>query len=164
MVRNKRKKFSRLRGSHTHGWGSMKKHRGAGNRGGTGMAGSGKRADQKKPSLWGQGRFAGKHGFISKSRAKPKPINVSYIDQNLKKFVSQNMAALEKGAYKIDLEKLGFTKLLGKGRVNNKYVINVASASEKAVRVVEAAGGQVVLTGAAKGKTETEEKKASEEE
>jgi len=154
-----------MRGSHTHGWGSMKKHRGAGSRGGTGMAGSGKRADQKKPSLWGQGRFAGKHGFISKKPgAKPNPINISYIDQNIKKFVSQSMAALEKGAYRIDLKKLGFTRLLGKGKANNKYVINVASASEKAVRVVEAAGGQVILMGAAKGKMETEEKKATKEE
>ena len=51
MVLNKRKKNSRMRGNTTHGYGSMKKNRGAGNRGGRGMAGSGKRADQKKPTI-----------------------------------------------------------------------------------------------------------------
>ena len=39
-----RKKNTRQRGSHTHGWGAKKKHRGAGNRGGRGNAGSGPRA------------------------------------------------------------------------------------------------------------------------
>ena len=58
MTVNKRKKNSRQRGSHTHGWGAMKKHRGAGNRGGRGAAGSGKRADSKKPSIWTGPYFA----------------------------------------------------------------------------------------------------------
>jgi len=40
MTVNKRKKMSRLRGSHTHGWGAKKKHRGKGNKGGAGMAGT----------------------------------------------------------------------------------------------------------------------------
>ena len=52
MVVNKRKKFSRQRGGHTHGWGSKKKHRGSGNRGGKGMGGTGKRADQVKTLIW----------------------------------------------------------------------------------------------------------------
>ena len=50
-MQNKVKKVRKFRGSHTHGYGSKKKHRGAGSRGGRGMAGSGKRADQKKPSI-----------------------------------------------------------------------------------------------------------------
>ena len=51
MPVNKRKKATRFRAKTTHGYGSMKKNRGAGNRGGRGMAGSGKRADQKKPTI-----------------------------------------------------------------------------------------------------------------
>jgi len=67
MSINKRTKRSRQRGSHTHGWGAKKKHRGAGNRGGRGMAGTGKRADQKKPTimnLYGNEYF-GKRGFLA---------------------------------------------------------------------------------------------------
>ena len=64
MVVNKSKKKLKYRGSKTHGCGSMKKRRGAGHRGGRGAAGSGKRGDAKKPSIWG-GRYFGKHGFIN---------------------------------------------------------------------------------------------------
>ena len=39
MVVRFRKKVRRMRGSHTHGWGAKKKHRGAGSRGGRGQAG-----------------------------------------------------------------------------------------------------------------------------
>ena len=52
MTYNKRKKNTRMRGGTTHGYGSMKKNRGAGNRGGRGNAGSGKRADSKKPKIY----------------------------------------------------------------------------------------------------------------
>jgi large subunit ribosomal protein L15 len=51
MTTHRRKKNVKQRGSKTHGWGSMKKHRGAGNRGGRGKAGTGKRGDQKKPTI-----------------------------------------------------------------------------------------------------------------
>ena len=65
MPVNKRTKLSRYRGSHTHGCGSKKKRRGAGHKGGKGMAGSGKRADQKKPTilkLYGNDYY-GRRGF-----------------------------------------------------------------------------------------------------
>ncbi len=48
MAINKQKKNVRQRGTKTHGYGSMKKHRGAGHRGGRGNAGSGKRGDKKR--------------------------------------------------------------------------------------------------------------------
>ena len=47
---HKRKKYSRALGKNmgTAGHGSRKQHRSSGNKGGTGMAGTGKRADHKK--------------------------------------------------------------------------------------------------------------------
>ena len=65
MVVNKRKKNSRQRGSTTHGFGSKKKHRGHGSRGGSGLAGTGKRADAKKPSFWHDTEYFGGHGFVN---------------------------------------------------------------------------------------------------
>src|SRR3989344_8740032 len=44
----RRKKSGRFRGSHTHARGGKKKARGSGHRGGFGMAGTGKRGDQRK--------------------------------------------------------------------------------------------------------------------
>ena len=71
-MKSKRKKVNKYRGSQTHGGGAKKKRRGAGNRGGRGMAGSGKRADQKKPSILKEygNRYFGKRGFRSKNKKK----------------------------------------------------------------------------------------------
>ena len=46
----KEKKVRKMRGSRSHGHGDKKK-RGAGQRGGRGIAGTGKRGDSKKPSI-----------------------------------------------------------------------------------------------------------------
>ena len=75
MTVNKRKKISRYRGSMTHGGGSKKKRRGSGNRGGKGLAGSGKRSDSKKPSLWKE-KYFGKFGFVSKNKSTINAVNI----------------------------------------------------------------------------------------
>lgn len=143
MVVRKRKKLSRRRGHRTHGWGAAKKHRGAGNRGGRGMAGSGKRADQKKPSIikeYGT-KYFGKKGFVSKIRKKVNAVNLSYVEKNLSKF--------EKGkdGYNINLGKIGVNKLLGSGYVKNKLIITVDSASKRAIEKVKKTGGDVIVNG-----------------
>ena len=96
MTVHKRKKNSRQRGSHTHGWGAKKKHRGAGNRGGKGMAGTGKRADQKKTlitALYGHEYF-GKQGITSKKtqRDKRKRINIDDIELNIDGYLKRGIA------------------------------------------------------------------------
>ena len=138
MVVNKRKKFSRQRSSHTHGWGSKKKHRGAGSRGGRGMAGSGKRGDAKKTLYWKDKKYFGKYGFKMKGVKKEvKAINIGDIEENIEKFL--------KGEEVIDLGKFGYNKLLGKGQVRSKLKIKVDSASAKAVEKIKKVGGEVVL-------------------
>src|SRR3989338_7951032 len=98
MTVNKRKKNVRQRGHKTHGWGAKKKHRGKGHQGGAGMAGTGKRADTKKPSIWKDTKYFGKHGFVSKTpKIKINPINVGYIEQHINKFISENLASKDKG-------------------------------------------------------------------
>ncbi len=145
MTVNRRKKDVKQRGSHTHGWGSKKKHRGSGNRGGKGMAGTGKRSDAVKPSIW-KTEYFGKHGFVRKGRQKsPVPVNIEYLDENIGKLVSQNMAKQDKDTYVINIADLGFGKLLGKGKVAKKLVVTADYASAKAVEAVKAAGGEVSI-------------------
>ena len=145
MTSNKRKKNSRQRGSHTHGWGSMKKHRGAGNRGGVGRAGSGKRSDSKKPSLWKQ-KYGGKNGFVNRgSTARLTAINVSALERNMSDYLSKKLAKEEKEAISINLKDVGHGKLLGKGKLTRKLLVACDAASAKAIKAVEAAGGKVVL-------------------
>ncbi len=139
MTTNKRKKNSRARASHTHGWGSMKKHRGSGHKGGAGMAGTGKRADSKKPSIWKQDYF-GRKGFRTHNRSEIIAVNISYIEEHLDK-----LATLESGSYIIDLTKTEYSKLLGKGKPTKKMMITVSSASKKAIDAVKKAGGEVKI-------------------
>ena len=143
MTVNKRKKVSRYRGSMTHGGGSKKKRRGAGNRGGKGMAGSGKRADSKKPSLWKQ-KYFGKYGFVSKNVRKINAINIGYLEENINK-LPQDIVSKENEFFSVDLEKLGFNKLLSGGKVTNKYKVKVPYASKKAIEKIKNNGGEVIL-------------------
>jgi large subunit ribosomal protein L15 len=143
MAVNKRKKNSRQRGSKTHGYGAMKKHRGAGSRGGRGMAGSGKRADTNKPSNW-KLRYFGKRGFKSKKQVvEIKAFNLLYIEDKLNSLLKKKMVEKEGDFYNVDAEKLGFNKLLSKGNVSNKFKIKVMYASKNAVEKIKSAGGDV---------------------
>lgn len=140
----KRKKSTRQRGNTTHGYGSMKKNRGAGHRAGRGNAGSGKRADAKKPSLlWKKGyKHVGKYGFKTRNK-KPSTINLAFIEQKIDSYVNDKKASKEGELYSIDLPKLGYSKLLGTGKVKRKFKIKVPVASSKAKKKVEEAGGEI---------------------
>ena len=131
MVVRKRTKFSRQRASFTHGWGSKKKHRGAGNRGGRGMAGTGKRADQRKPQIWKDKKYFGKHGFASKKKTL-KTINVREL-----------LTLMDEGKDEINLKEKGYGKLIGKGKITKKVVVTVNQASASAIAKIEEAGGSV---------------------
>lgn len=129
MVMNKRKKNSRLRASQTHGWGAKKKHRGAGNRGGRGMAGSGKRADQKKISILKLKDYFGKHGFTARRTVESSQ--------------TINVDALDTLGEAINLKEMGYTKLLGSGKVTGKHTITVGYATARAIKKVQDAGGSI---------------------
>ncbi|MBL7054828.1 uL15 family ribosomal protein [Candidatus Woesearchaeota archaeon] len=155
MTINKRKKNTRQRGTHTHGWGAKKKHRGAGNRGGRGMAGTGKRGDATKPRIWGR-KYFGKFGFKKKNVVKIKAVNISYLEDNLKSFLNDKLVLKENELYVVDMKKLGFNKLLSQGNVLNKFKIKVSYASKKAVEKIKNKGGDVDLL--KKEKISTEKK------
>ncbi len=140
-MQKKKRKVQRQRGSKTHGWGSMKKHRGAGHRGGRGNAGTGKRGDAKKPSYWRDER---KKGFVSLA-AEVRTINVAELERRIERLVSAKQATLEKDLYVVDLTRLGYGKLLGSGNVKHKYKVTVKASSEGAVQKIKEAGGDVVL-------------------
>ena len=132
MTVQKTKKCRKYRGSTTHGGGSMKKRRGSGNRGGFGNAGTGKRADQKKPSIikkYGLSYF-GKKGF---KRNVP-----------LKKINTINISQLPE-TQEINLKQMGYNKLLAKGTPKIKHKITVESCSKKAKEKIEKNGGQISL-------------------
>lgn len=131
MKLKKRNKRSRLRGNRTAGW-AMKKHKGSGNRGGKGMAGTGKRADQRKTwVIKYQFPYFGKQGTTSKSTKKRvnNVVNLDYISEKYK-------------PGEINFNKY---KILGEGEIKGKYIIKARAASESVREKVEKAGGKIIL-------------------
>jgi len=146
MTVNKNKKVRKQRGYSSHGYGARKKHRGAGSRGGRGMAGSGRRADQKKPTIlniYGPDYFK-KTGFKSKVVRHIKPINIEALEQMFDELLASKKIKEEKGFYVINLEDIGFNKLLGKGKASKKFMIHATAASAKAAEKIRALGGDVI--------------------
>ena len=155
MVVNKRRKSSRYRGSWTHGWGEKRRHRGAGHRGGKGMAGTGKRADQKKPCIWKDPKYFGKFGFKKKNILEEiKPINIRDLEIKLKILLEQKLAGEEKGVYTIDVTKLGYNKVLGSGKLTKKFRIISKYFSKGAIEKINEAGGEAVELNLKKEKVE----------
>lgn len=152
MTARRKPKNVKQRGSMTHGYGSKKKHRGAGHRGGRGAAGSGKRGDANKPSLW-KTRYFGKRGFKNYNPSDKKTMNIMELDANIDKYVSSGLIKKEGDAYLFDATSNGYTKLLGKGQISIKITINIADATKIAVNKVEKAGGKVIIP----SKQQTEE-------
>ena len=141
---HKRKKSSRMlgRGSGSCGWGARKKHKKAGHKGGVGMSGTGKRADQKKTlvlNLYGN-KYFGKQGITSKSTAKDKRkrINLDDIQSNLENYGKklQDKWEISLNDYKI---------LAGKRGLKEKLVIHAESASQKAIDQVKKTGGEILF-------------------
>ena len=139
----RRKKGSRMRGHRTHGWGSKKKRRGFGSRGGKGRAGSGKRSDTKKPSVWTNTVYFGKRGFNPHTRRTGASINVAALCERIDALVESGIAVSESNGYTVNLAAAGYTKLLGKGACTHKLSVTVPKATEKATAKIEAAGGSV---------------------
>ena len=163
----KKKKIRKQRGSTYHGYGrGQSHHKGAGNRGGRGRAGTGKRADQKKPSYWKEP--TGRSGFTSKSRKKISAINLEEINANLNLWLKKGFAEKNQAVYVVDLKKAGHDKLLGTGEAKEKLFIVTDFASKSAVEKIKAAGGEVkvlkLIVKKEKKKAEKPKKKEEKEE
>ncbi len=142
----KRRKSSRFRGSNTNRCGFKNKGKGSGHRGGFGMAGTGKRADQRKSliiNLYGNDYFgkdkALRRGHVPK---KSDEINLRNISSNLDSFVKKGIAKESKGQYDINLK--GY-KILGEGDVKLKLVIKASAASKSAMDKIKKAGGDIIV-------------------
>ena len=142
MTIRKRSRRSRLRGSRTAGYGSRKKHRGKGSKGGKGMAGTGKRAGQKRTFVlryFPEGYF-GKKGFQSR-KEKLKGINLGQIQQKASEFIGKGIAKKTPEGIEINLK--GY-KILGEGELKDKFLIKASSFSEKAKKKIESKGSKII--------------------
>lgn len=143
MVVRKRKKILKKRGHRTAGYGSSKKHRGGGSRGGRGKAGLHKHKVSKMIKYMPE--HFGKIGFKRPAAAvkEVKTINLRNLDAMIENWLKEGKARKENDGIRVNLFSLGYDKLLGSGKVSHKLFIE-GNASKKAIRKIEEAGGQII--------------------
>ena len=140
----KDRKVRRQRGSRTHGWGQVGQHRARGGRGGTGKAGLDKHkwtyVVKHDPTYWK------KKGFISARTLNKKVniINVGKLDDLADRLESAKKLEKKENKIFVDLENLGYDKLLGTGEIIKPMLVKVASYSESASKKLEEAGGEIL--------------------
>jgi large subunit ribosomal protein L15 len=137
------RKSRKNRGSRTCGYGKVGQHRDQG-------AKPGRKAGRHKHK-WSyviryEPDYFDKRGFTCPRslRQNITITNVGKLDQ-----MAGEISA-EKGKYLIDLEGLGYSKLLGTGKVTKPLTVKVSSCSKSATQKIKDAGGEVLA--------ETEEK------
>lgn len=143
MIR-KTRKICKLRGSRTVAGGCSKKRRGAGNRGGKGLAGGHKHHWSWMVKF--DPKHFGKYGFKRPQGASQvfNPVNVDFLDENSGKLLSQGIAIEEDNKIIIDVTELGYNKVLGKGKINKALTIKAPQFSKSAVSKIENAGGEAL--------------------
>jgi large subunit ribosomal protein L15 len=141
---HKDRKVRKQRGSRTHGYGQIGQHRGGGGRGGHGKAGYDKHkwtyVLRYDPTYWI------KRGFVSTRTLGKKVsiINVGKLDDLVDKLDSEKKLERKEKKIFLDLESLGYDKLLGTGEISKPLLVKVASYSEAASRKLEEAGGEIL--------------------
>jgi large subunit ribosomal protein L15 len=144
MVVRKRKKVRKFRGHRTYGYGSHKKHRGGGSRGGRGLAGLHKHKWSYTVKYLPE--HFGKRGFKRPSEVvkKIKTINLKELDQLVEKLLEQKLAVKEGDKIKINLEKIGYDKLLGEGKLTKPLIVEAKFFSKLAIKKLEESGGKAI--------------------
>lgn len=85
----------------------------------------------------------GKKGFTPIRPTMDVTINLSDLDPSLPKFSAQGAVSERAGRTVVDLSKLGYTKLLGQGKLAKPITIIVQRTSESAKKKIEEAGGSI---------------------
>jgi large subunit ribosomal protein L15 len=136
---HKLRKTRKRRGSRTQGWGKVGQHRRTG--------GKGRRKAGRHKGSWSyviryEPDYYGKNGFTSPRSIgqEPRTINVGRLE------IVASTLPVEKGdkGDLVDLGRLGYTKLLGAGKVTKPIIVKVSSCSKSAAEKIEKAGGRVL--------------------
>jgi large subunit ribosomal protein L15 len=135
---HKLRKTRKMRGSRTHGYGRVGQHRDAGSKG--------QRKVGRHKHLWSyvtahEPDYFGKKGFTSPQSLKRKenPINIKQLNELVVKTPD------ETNEMQINLTQMGYTKLLGAGKLTKPLIITVSSYSKTAAEKVKKAGGQILV-------------------
>ncbi|MDW8050064.1 MAG: uL15 family ribosomal protein [Nitrososphaerota archaeon] len=145
ITKRKEKKSRKMRGSRVCGWGRTGQHRKHGGKGG--RRGSGLHKHKWTYIIKYMPDYFGKKGF---NRPKcllkaPRTINVGELSEMVDKLVEAGLAKVSEGLYVINVRELGYSKVLGEGKVTKPLCVVTPLITEKAKEKIEASGGKVVM-------------------
>ncbi|MCL1970956.1 MAG: 50S ribosomal protein L15 [Candidatus Bathyarchaeota archaeon] len=134
---HKLRKIRKTRGSRTQGYGRIGQHRDAGSKG--------NRKVGRHKHLWSkvvayEPDYFGNHGFTS-----PQSINKIVNTLNIQRLTE--IAETDT----IDLTEMGYTKLLGTGKITKALTVTIPTCSKLAEEKITKAGGKVITTSQATG-------------
>jgi large subunit ribosomal protein L15 len=132
---HKLRKIRKFRGSRTQGYGRIGQHRDSGSKG--------HRKVGRHKHLWSyvvthEPDYFGKSGFTS-----PQSLHRHDNTINLKK-LEELTQANQQEKLQIDLAALGYTKLLGSGKITKALTVQVPSYSKSAAEKIKKAGGEII--------------------
>jgi len=90
--------------------------------------------------------YFGKKGFTSPRTIgkKVNVINVGHLEELVDKLAVEEQLKKKEGKVLLDLNKLGYNKLLGMGNITKPVLVKIAFHSETAAKKVQKAGGQIL--------------------
>jgi large subunit ribosomal protein L15 len=139
----KLRKTRKKRGSRTCGFGQIGQHRKSGTKGGrrTGLHKHGWTYMIKY-----EPEYFGKKGFTSQKALKRKinAINVGELDGLTDRLAVENKLEKKREKVILDLDNLGYNKLLGMGKTTKPMLIKVSSYSKAAAEKIKESGGQIL--------------------
>jgi len=139
---HKLRKVRKMRASRTHGYGQIGQHR----KGSKGGRKAGRHKDGWTYVIKHEPDYFEKKGFTSQKslREKINAINVGELDELVDELAAERK--LERKGKKIflDLDKLGYDKLLGMGKITKPLMVKVSSYSEGAAKKIEEVGGKIL--------------------
>ena len=132
---HKLRKIRKTRGSRTQGYGRVGQHRDSGSKG--------HRKVGRHKHLWSyvvthEPDYFGKHGFTS-----PQSLHRHENTINLKK-LEEIAQTSQREKPQINLTALGYTKLLGTGKITKPLTIQVPSYSKSAAEKIKKVGGEII--------------------
>ena len=136
----KLRKIRKKRGSRTHGYGRVGQHRCKGSKG---YRKAGRHKAGWSYVLRYEPNYFGKNGFTSPKSLKQKENTINV--KKLGEIAEQISTEKKEDKIVIDLESLGYTKLLGTGKVTKPLAVKVTSCSKSAAEKIKEAGGQILI-------------------
>jgi len=135
---HKLRKIRKKRGSRTQGYGRVGQHRKSGSKGE-------RKAGRHKQGWSYVHRY--EPDYFKKKRLKPRTDKSQIRIINLKELEELALQIYSEKEKKItiDLEKMGYDKLLGSGKISLPVSVKIPAWSEAAQKKIEAAGGEILM-------------------